>query len=74
MERDQWFINNINYDNKNCDTLKEISNAMNWHFTDIGPKLASQLPPSSRDFSEYINVPEHTFNITQTSNVNWIKW
>ena len=45
-----------------------VSNALNSHIADIGPKLASQIPPSSRDFSEYINPTEHSFNISQISN------
>ena len=45
-----------------------MSNALNSHFTDIGPKLASQTPPSGGDFSEFINPTEHSFNISQISN------
>lgn len=62
------FINHINYDNKSCTSPREISSALNSHFTDIGPKLASQIPLSSRDFTEYINPTEHSFNISQVSN------
>ena len=40
-----------------------VSNTLNSHFTDIGPKLASQIPPSGRDFQEYINPTEHSFNL-----------
>ena len=46
-----------------------VSNTLNSHFTDIGPKLASQIPPSGRDFQEYINPTEHSFNL-----LDYYKW
>ena len=54
------FINDINYDNKNCTSSQQISNTLNSHFTDIGLKLASQTLPSGGDISEYINPTEHS--------------
>jgi hypothetical protein len=48
-------LKNINYNNIDHSTPEEISSALNHHFTEVGHKLASQLPPSSRHFSDYIS-------------------
>ena len=37
------------------------------------PKLASQLPPSSRQFSDYVTPTEHSFSIEETSSSEVIK-
>ena len=46
-------IKNIEYNNANYTTPDEIGNALNSHFTEIGPKLSSQLPTSTRQPSDY---------------------
>ena len=66
-------INNIKHENKNYNSSEEINTSLNSHFTEIGPKLASQLPPSRRDFYEYIKSTEHSFSIDQITNNEWNK-
>ena len=34
----------------------EIANGSNKYFTEIGPKLASSIPTSSKDFKRFMNV------------------
>ena len=60
-------INNITYNNTNYTIPNEIANALNSHFTEIGPKLASQLPLSSKQPSDYISPTQYSFSIRETS-------
>ena len=44
---------------------EKIANGFNKYFTEIGPKLASSIPTSSKDFKQFMNVSktalqEHT--------------
>lgn len=48
---------------------KEIAEAFNSHFVEIGPKLASSISQgtsnSNSDFSKYVNKAESTFNLME---------
>ena len=35
---------------------EKIANGFNKYFTEIGPKLASLIPTSSKDFKQFMNV------------------
>ena len=36
--------------------LSEMANIMNNYFASVGPKLADNIPPSSRDFKDYLGI------------------
>ena len=46
---------------------KGIANSFNTHFTNVGPKLAAQIPPISqrKTFEEYVNKTDCTFSFTK---------
>jgi len=41
-----------------------ISDVLNNHFSNGGPLLASEIPPFSIDFGDYINPVSHAFTLT----------
>ena len=47
-------INRINVGDNSSTTPLEISNALNYHFTHIGPRLADNIPQTSGFFEDYI--------------------
>ena len=46
---------------------KELSEAFNTHFVEIGPKLASKIPQGSSSFSDYIDKAKTTFTLQRTT-------
>ena len=62
-------IKNITYKNKKYSSPEEISSALNSHFTEVGPELASKLSSPTRQFSEYIKPTEHSFSVNETTLV-----
>ena len=51
----------------------EISEVLNKHFSNVGPSLASKIPPSNIDFSDYVDPVSHTFTLTETTNDTVLK-
>ena len=46
---------------------KEIANALNTYFVNVGPKLAEKLPQSQKSFESYlVNPPIDSFQINPT--------
>ena len=45
---------------------REISDVLNNHFSNVGPALASEIPASNTDFSDYVHSVSHTFTLTET--------
>ena len=43
---------------------REISDVLNNHFSNVGPALASEIPLSNTDFSDYVHPVSHTFTLT----------
>ena len=66
-------IKNIVYNDKTHCSPEQISNALNSHFSEVGPRLASQLPTSEKQFSEYIDTTHHCFTIKETTRDEVIK-
>ena len=57
-----------NYNNTNYTIRNEIANALIFPISPkIGPKLASQLPLSSKQPSDYISPTQNSFSIRETS-------
>ena len=51
--------------------LTDLSDALNEHFSTIGPKLANKIPPAANDNSsclEYLNITDQTFYFTPTNS------
>ena len=48
-------INRIDVGDNSSTTPLEISNALNYHFTHIGPRLADNIPKTSVCFEDYIH-------------------
>ena len=58
-------LNKININE--CDSVtkaKDIANALNTHFTDVGLKLASQIPstPNMKPFNDYLRKADSKFS------------
>ena len=45
---------------------REISDVLNNHFSNLGPALASEIPPSNPDFSDHVHSVSQTFTLTET--------
>ena len=48
-------INALKIGDVSYSSPREISDVLNNHFSNVGPSLASEIPPVSIDFSDYIN-------------------
>ena len=48
------------------DNSLEISNALNYHFTHIGPRLADNIPKTGVCFEEYITPSDSSFTLHET--------
>ena len=47
-------INALKIGNVSYTSPREISDVLNNHFSNVGPSLASKIPPSNTAFSDYI--------------------
>lgn len=47
---------------------REISDILNSNFSNVGPSLASEIPPSNTAFSDYIHPVSRTFTLKATTN------
>lgn len=45
----------------------DISNALNAHFTKIGPTLANSIPETGNSFEDFINPSMSSFSLTETN-------
>ena len=59
-------INRIDVGDNSCITPLEISNALNYHFTRIGPRLADNIPKTGVCFEEYIAPSDSSFTLNET--------
>ena len=59
-------ISRIDAGDITCTTPIEISNGLNSHFTQIGSRLASNIPQSSNCFEDYIMPLDCTFTLKET--------
>ena len=48
------------------DNSLEISNALNYHFTHIGPRLADNISKTSVCFEDYITPTDSSFTLNET--------
>ena len=60
-------INTLKIGDVSYSSPREISDVLNNHFSNVGPSLASEIPPVSIDFSDYINPVSYAFTLTETS-------
>jgi len=60
-------INALKIGDVSYSSPREISDVLNNHFSNVGPSLASEIPPVSIDFSDYINPVSYAFTLTETS-------
>ena len=60
-------INKLNLASKCVTSTKEIADSLNTHFTNIGPKLLSEIPSSSTDrcFEDYLTKTANVFSFTE---------
>ena len=58
-------INTINVGDNSSTTPLEISNALNYHFTHIGPRLADNIPQTSVFFEDYITPWDSSFTLNE---------
>ena len=49
-------------------TLTDISNALNKHFVEIGPRLASKVSITTKDFTDYVTPTDALFKFEKISN------
>ena len=61
-------ISSIKVGECNYTSSRDISNAFNNHFTQIGPKLVNNVPTSNSNFEQYIITTDNNFSITETNN------
>ena len=59
-------INKIDVGDNSCTTPLEISNALNYHFTYIGPRLANNIPKTRVCFEYYIMPSDSSFTLRET--------
>ena len=59
-------INRIDVGDNSCTTPLEISNALNYHFTHIGPRLADNISKTSVCFEDYITPTDSSFTLNET--------
>ena len=59
-------INRIDVGDNASTTPLEISNALNNHFTHIGPRLADNIPKTSVCFEDYITPSDSSFTLNET--------
>ena len=59
-------INRIDVGNDSSTTPLEISNALNYHFTHIGTRLADNIPKTSVCFEDYITPSDSSFTLSKT--------
>ena len=59
-------INRIDVGDNSCTTPLEISNALNYHFTNIGPRLADNISKTSVCFEDYITPTDSSFTLNET--------
>ena len=59
-------INRIDVGDNSCTTPLEISNALNYHLTHIGPRLADNIPKTGVCFEEYITPSDSSFTQNET--------
>ena len=59
-------INRIDVGDNSSTTPLEISNALNYHFTHIGPRLADNIPKASVCFEDYITPSDSSFTLNET--------
>ena len=60
-------ISNIIVDDSCCTDPNDISNALNAHFTKIGPTLANSIPETGNSFEDFINPSISNFSLTETN-------
>ena len=59
-------INRIDVGDNSSTTPLEISNALNYHFTHIGPRLADNIPKTSVCFEDDITPSDSSFTLNKT--------
>ena len=59
-------INRIDVGDNSCTTPFEISYALNYHFTHIGPRLANNIPKTSVCFEDYMAPSDSSFTLRET--------
>ena len=59
-------INRIDVGDNSCTSPFEISNALNYHFTHIGPRLANNIPKTSVCFEDYMTPSDSSFTLRET--------
>ena len=59
-------INRIDVGDNSCTTPLEISYALNYHFSHIGPRLADNIPKTSVCFKDYITQSDSSFTLRET--------
>lgn len=61
-------INSVEINGTTHNEPREIANAFNDHFSNIGPKLASKIPTTGVDFSNYMpDKPNCSFSLRETT-------
>ena len=60
-------INRIDAGDNSSTTPLEISNALNYHFTHNGPRLADNIPKTSACFQDYITPSDSSFTLNETN-------
>ena len=60
-------ISNIIVDDSCCTDPNDISNALNAHFTKIGPTLANSIPETGNSFEDFLNPSISSFSLTETN-------
>ena len=66
-------VNALKIGNVSYTSPQEISDVLNNHFSNVGPSLASEIPLSDIDFSDYIHPVSHTFTLKATTNDTVLK-
>ena len=61
-------INNIKIEDVTHSSSSEISNVLNHHFTQVGPRLANVFPAIDTSFREYITPTQHIFAINEINS------
>ena len=59
-------IDKIDVGDNSCTTPLEISNALNYHITHIGPWLADNIPKTNVCFEDYITPSGSSFKLSET--------
>ena len=59
-------INRIDVGDNSCTTPLEISNALNYHFTHIGPRLVDNIFKTSVCFEDYSTPTDSSFTLNET--------